>query len=131
MLIFTLRRLNLFILTMLLLTTLSFSLSFLFPGDQIINISGQVNATPEQMEIISLSYAKNESVIFQYWIYLKHIFDGDFGLSMANQLPINNEIMTQLPATIELSLVALLIAMFIGIPIGFLRQLNIASYQII
>ena len=124
MLIFTLRRLNLFILTMLLLTTLSFSLSFLFPGDQIINISGQVNATPEQMEIISLSYAKNESIVFQYWIYLKHILDGDFGLSMTNQLPINNEIMSQLPATIELYLVALLIAMFIGIPIGFFAAIK-------
>jgi len=124
MLIFTLRRLNLFISTMLLLTLLSFSLSYLFPGEQIINISGQVNASPEQLEIVSLSYAKNESIIFQYWVYLKHIFDGDFGLSMTNQLPINNEITLHLPATIELSLVALLIAMFIGIPIGFFAAIK-------
>lgn len=124
MLIFTLRRLNLFILTMLMLTVLSFSLSFLFPGEQIINISGQVNATPEQLEIVGLSYAKNESIVFQYWVYLKHIFNGDLGLSMTSQLPINNEIVTQLPATIELSLVALFIAMFIGIPIGFFAAIN-------
>lgn len=56
MLTFTLRRLNLFIFTIFLLTMLSFSLSFLFPGDQLINISGQINATPEQLVILAEQY---------------------------------------------------------------------------
>lgn len=109
---------------MLLLTILSFSLSFLFPGEQLINISGQVNASPEQIKILAIHYGKNENIIVQYWLYLTHIFDGDFGVSMTNQLPIYNEIITHLPATIELSLVALFIAMFIGIPIGFIAAVN-------
>ena len=49
---------------MLLLTMLSFSLSFLFPGDALINISGQVNATPEQLITLSESYKKEEIPIF-------------------------------------------------------------------
>ena len=56
MLVFTLRRLNLFVFTMLVLTLLSFSLSFLFPGDAIINISGAINATPSQLAEIHKSY---------------------------------------------------------------------------
>lgn len=124
MLIFTIRRLNLFIFTMLLLSIVSFSLSFLFPGDQVTNISGQINASPEQTELVALKYAKHESVVTQYWTYINHLVDGDWGVSMMSQLPISSEILTHLPATIELSLVALLIAMTIGIPIGFIAAIN-------
>jgi len=124
MFIFTLRRLNLFIFTILLLTILSFSLSFLFPGEQIVNISGQLQATPEHIELVALEYAKHESLITQYWVYLNHLFNGDWGISMTSQLPISKEVLNHLPATIELCLFALLIAMSIGIPIGFIAAIN-------
>ncbi|GLX77400.1 antimicrobial peptide ABC transporter permease SapB [Thalassotalea insulae] len=120
MLIFTLRRLNLFLFTLVLLTVLSFSLSFLSPGDQITNISGQINATPEHIELVALQYSKHESILIQYWVYIKHLVNGDWGVSMHSQMPIAEEILNHLPATMELSLVALLIAMLIGIPIGFI-----------
>ena len=109
---------------MLLLTILSFSLSFLFPGEQLINISGQINASPEHIQLLAEQYGKSDNVIVQYWLYLTHIFDGDLGVSMNTQLPIYDEIMTYLPATVELSLVALFIAMFIGIPIGFIAAMK-------
>ena len=119
MLEFTLRRLNLFFFTMVVLTLLSFSLSFLFPGDALINRTGQVNASPE--EIIALGEAQqvDKNIVFQYISYLETIFSGDLGLSMTSQSSIASDIMTLLPATIELSLVALFIAMLVGIPIGF------------
>ncbi len=109
---------------MVLLSILSFSLSFLFPGEQLVNISGQVNATPEQLATLALHYGKSENIVVQYWLYLTHVFDADLGVSMTTQIPIYDEIITHLPATIELSLVALCIAMFIGIPIGFIAAIN-------
>ncbi|WP_206484470.1 ABC transporter permease [Thalassotalea sp. G2M2-11] len=124
MLIFTLRRLSLFVFTLLLLTLLSFSLSFLFPGDQVTNISGQLNASPEHLEMVAAQYGKHESIFIQYWRYLTHLFQGDFGISMASQLPISEEVLNHLPATIELSSVALLIAMLVGIPIGFIAAIH-------
>ncbi len=124
MLIFTLRRINLFIFTMLLLTLLSFSLSKLFPGDSLINLSGQINATAEQRDVLAEAYSHNDSIIHQYWAYLTHLFDGDLGLSMASHLPVSSEIMNLLPATVELSMVSLLIAMAIGIPVGFIAAVN-------
>jgi len=114
----------LFFFTLLLLTVLTFSLSFLFPGEQIINISGQLNASPEQIELVALEYAKHESLLTQYWLYLNHLFNGDWGISMTSQLSISSEILNHLPATIELTLFALLIAMFVGIPIGFIAAIN-------
>lgn len=124
MLIFTLRRLNLFVFTMLLLTILTFSLSFLFPGDQITNLSGQINASPEHIELVALEYSKHENIFIQYWNYIEHLFNGDWGVSMASQLPVSNEILNHLPATIELSLAALVLAMITGIPIGFIAAIN-------
>ncbi len=124
MLIFTFRRLNLFIFTMLLLTLLSFSLSFLFPGDAIINISGAINATPSQLIEIQNAYKTDSNIFWQYIAYLSHIANGDLGLSMASQSKISTEVLNLLPATIELSLVALFIAMFIGIPLGFIAAIK-------
>jgi cationic peptide transport system permease protein len=124
MLIFTLRRLNLFIFTMFLLTLLSFSLSFLFPGEQLINISGQINATPKQLIVLAEQYQTNNNIAQQYFAYVSHLFQGNLGISMASQLSISNEIMRFLPATIELTLVALFIAMVFGIPIGFIAAIK-------
>jgi len=124
MLTFTLRRLSLFIFTMLVLTLLSFSLSFLFPGDTVINHSGQINATTEELADINKSYKMDEGIFKQYSAYLSHISEGNLGLSMTSQSPISHEIMALLPATIELSLVALLLAMIIGIPLGFIAAIN-------
>lgn len=124
MLVFTLRRLNLFIFTMILLTLLSFSLSFLFPGDAVINVSGAINATPTQLINIHKSYQTDSNIFWQYIIYLDHIINGNLGISMASQSDIATEILSLLPATIELSLAALFLAMFIGIPLGFIAAIK-------
>jgi len=109
---------------MLILTILSFSLSFLFPGDSVINMSGQVNASAEQYAQIAAQYQQNDNIFSQYVAYLSHIFSGDLGLSMASQQPISSEIANLLPATVELSLAALLLAMLSGIPIGFIAAIR-------
>jgi len=124
MLIFTIRRLNLFFFTMILLTIVSFSLSFLFPGDALVNLSGQINTTPEQFAELSKNYQTKNSIFMQYYAYLGHILSGDLGLSMSSQTPINNEITNLLPATIELSMVALFLSMAIGIPLGFIAAIK-------
>ncbi len=124
MLVFTFRRLNLFFFTMLVLTLLSFSLSFLFPGDAIINLSGAINATPNQLIEIKDAYQTDENIFWQYIAYLNHIANGELGVSMSSQSEISTEVLNLLPATIELSLVALLIAMCTGIPLGFIAAIK-------
>lgn len=124
MLVFTLRRLSLFIFTMLLLTLLSFSVNFLFPGEAIINLSGAIHATPNQLVELNEAYQTHRNIFWQYIAYLGHIINGDLGLSMASQTDISTEIVNLLPATIELSIVALLIAMLVGIPLGFIAAIK-------
>ncbi|WP_448210921.1 ABC transporter permease [Colwellia sp. MEBiC06753] len=124
MLIFTLRKLNLFIFTMVLLTALSFSLSFLFPGEQLINLTGQINANESELAALAQSYRQDANIFMQYFAYLGHIFSGDFGFSMTDQSNIGQEIFRLLPATIELSLCAFILATIIGIPLGFIAAIN-------
>jgi len=123
MLMFTLRRLSLFFFTMVLLSILSFSLSYFFPGDILINLSGEVNASPERLAILADQYKTNGSILNQYIHYIIQIFNGNLGLSLSSKLPNSSEIANLLPATIELSLSALIIAMFIGIPLGFIAAI--------
>ena len=87
-------------------------------------MSGQVNATAEQLSLLAAQYQQNENIFSQYLAYISRIFSGDLGLSMASQLPISSEIANLLPATVELSLVALLLAMVTGIPIGFIAAIR-------
>jgi len=124
MLTFTLRRVSLFLFTMLVLTLLSFSLSFLFPGDTVINHSGHINATATDLIQLNKDYRMDENIFSQYTAYLTHILNGNLGQSMASQSSISSEIIKLLPATIELSLVALLIAMLVGIPLGFIAAIK-------
>lgn len=121
---FTLRRLSLFFFTMMILSMISFSLSFFFPGETVINHSGQINATAEELIDINNRYKMESNIFSQYGAYLSLILDGDFGESMASQSPISSEIIKLLPATIELSLAALFIAMLIGIPLGFIAAIK-------
>jgi cationic peptide transport system permease protein len=109
---------------MLVLTIVSFSLSFLFPGDVVINHSGQINATSSELQKLNLAYKTQENIVTQFAAYVEHILHGDLGQSMASQSPISNEIRRLLPATIELSLVALFIAMMVGIPLGFMAAIK-------
>ncbi|MFT5716218.1 MAG: cationic peptide transport system permease protein [Oleiphilaceae bacterium] len=87
-------------------------------------MSGQVNASAEQLAVLAAQYQQSDNIFSQYIAYLSHIFSGDLGLSMANHLPISLEIANHLPATVELSLAALLLAMVTGIPIGFIAAIR-------
>lgn len=123
MLIFTLRRLNLFFFTLVALTLLSFSLCYLFPGTPLINLTGQINATPEKLTELATIYQAEQGFFTQYWAYITQIVNGNLGISMSTQQSIYHEIFTLLPATIELSINALIVSMALGIPIGFIAAI--------
>ena len=105
------------------LSFVSFSLSYLFPGDPLTNLSGQLSPTPAQLEALKETYWTEKSIVHQYVAYLHQVLTGNFGISMANQTPISQELLNFLPGTIELCLVALMLAMFIGVPLGFIAAI--------
>ena len=60
----------------------------------------------------------------QYWVFLKNAASGNFGLSFATGRPVSDMIFERLPATLELALLAVGIAIFIGIPLGMYAGRN-------
>ncbi|MGQ4647061.1 ABC transporter permease subunit [Lyngbya aestuarii] len=105
------------------ITLLVFVLLHLIPGDPALVILGE-RATPEQVEALREQLGLNRPLLLQYFSFLGDIFRLDLGKSIISGVPIAQEIQTRWPATFELSLVAMLIALILGIPVGVLAAVR-------
>ncbi|EKE76275.1 ABC transporter permease [Gallaecimonas xiamenensis] len=118
MLSYALRRLNLFLITFLLLAMVAFSLTHLGPGDPLSHLVNTDGLGPGQIEALRAHYHLDQGLAVQFYHYLGRIFSGDWGYSLSNGDPVLGALMRTLPATLELILAAMLLALVIGIPTG-------------
>lgn len=118
----------LFILTLLVLTILSFALAYLFPGDVLENLTGITPQNDMQREALMRQYRLDQNVVVQFVHYLGDLASGDWGYSFSSGLSLREEIGIAMPATIELSFYAILMALLIGIPLGYYA--GIRSYSV-
>lgn len=112
------KRLLLLIPTLFGLTVLLFLWVRALPGGPAAALLGE-RATPEAVERINEAYGFNRPLYEQYFTWLGRLVQGDFGNSIATRRPVLEEFANRFPATIELSLMALIIAVGIGIPLGY------------
>jgi peptide/nickel transport system permease protein len=96
---------------------LVFVLVRLLPGDPALAMAGE-HAKPETVEAIRNRWGFDRPVWIQYGRYLKRVLQGDLGRSIHSQTEVRREILDRFPATIELALAALLLAVAAGIGIG-------------
>jgi cationic peptide transport system permease protein len=128
------RYINLMLITIFVLILLSFFLPFMFPGDLLTNISGIVPESIEQREALEKAFKLDQSLFQQFNFYLNNLLDGNWGVSTVSGLNLYEEITFAFPATLELVFYALLVATFIGIPIGFISGLkhhNPADFSVV
>lgn len=116
---FVLRRILFMIPVLFGLLLLTFMMMQLIPTDPAAALAGD-NATVEQIEQIRQQYGYNDPVMLQFWHYLQNVVVGDFGVSAYSHRPIGADIAQRLPATIELTFTALLIAGVGGVILGTL-----------
>ncbi len=126
MLAFILRRLAQAVLVMLTVGLIAFSL-FRFVGDPVLIMLGQ-DATAEQREELTRSLGLDRPFYVQYARFLGNAVHGEFGLSLRQVQPVSRLIAERLPATLELSLVAALLALAAGIPMGIYTALRPKSW---
>ena len=119
MLSFLLRRVLLVIPALFGLLVLTFVMVRLVPADPAATLAGD-NAAPAQIQRIRIAYGFDRPLYEQFWVYLKQVAHGDFGVSAYSNRPVSADIALRLPATIELTLVALFLTAVVGIPIGAL-----------
>jgi len=115
---FALRRFALIVPTLFGLSILLFAWVRILPGDPARSLLGQ-RATPEAIARVNEAYGFNEPLVQQYLSYIGALLHGDLGISIDLKEPVLNAFVDKLPATIELTFVALLFAVVVGIPLGY------------
>ncbi len=119
MLRFVVRRLLLLVPILLGLSILVFVWIRALPGSPAEALLGE-RATPERIAQVKREYGLDRPVHEQYWSYLKTVVRFDFGNSSYTQRKVTTEIKERFPATVELSLAAMIVAVGFGIPLGFM-----------
>jgi len=117
------RRLIALIPILLIASILIFLMIHLIPGDAATAYAG-MDATHEQIEAVRGKMGLNKPLYIQYGMWLSRIFQGDLGNSIVSHLPVWNLIMFRLPATIELTISAMIMAVLFSIPAGVIAALR-------
>lgn len=94
------------------------------PGDPVEIMIGEQAATPEQIANLRSELGLDRPIHERYFIFLGNALTGDFGTSFYHRRPVADVIAERLPATIELSLAALIIALITSIPLGVLAAIK-------
>ena len=123
---FILRRIGQAILVMLTVGLIAFAL-FRFVGDPVIFMLGQ-DATPEDRARVTQQLGLDQPFYVQYARFVERALHGEFGLSLRQVRPVSALIVERLPATLELSLMAALFALTVGIPMGVYTALRRNSW---
>ncbi|PBP67550.1 ABC transporter permease [Pseudomonas syringae Cit 7] len=123
MLMFILRRLLSSIPTLILVSLLVFTLQKLLPGDPVLAMAGE-ERDPAVMEYLRDKYRLDDPIPLQYLNWVGNVLTGDLGTSLRTEQPVTTLLASKLPVTIELAVLALLIALFIGIPTGIISAVR-------
>jgi dipeptide transport system permease protein len=128
MLRYILHRLALIVPTVFGISLAAFAFVRLLPGDPILAMAGEHGVSPERYEILKEQFGYNLPIWQQYFQYLADVVRGDFGVSISTKRPVMTEFLTLFPATIELALFAMVLAIVIGIPAGIFAAVKRGSW---
>ena len=99
----------------------------LTPGDAVSRMlppDATINMKAEELEKIRESLGLNEPFIVRYFLWLGGVLQGDFGYSLASGVPIKDIVLDRLPATLELSITALILSSILGVLFGSISALK-------
>ncbi len=105
----------------------TFALARLIPGDPCRAMLGE-KATKVVCDEFNHRHGLDKPIVFQFGVYVNEIAHGDFGNSFRYSKPITELLMERLPITVELSFAALLVSIFVGIPLGVISAVRHNSW---
>lgn len=97
------------------------AVSYMLPPDALMNIK------PAELEQIRESLGLNQPFIVRYFLWLGDVLQGNFGYSLASGVPIKDIVLDRLPATLELSISALILSSILGVIFGTISALKRGS----
>jgi len=96
---------------------ITFALSRILPGSPVELMLGH-KPTPDQIEEAIKSLGLDKPIVAQFWDYLRNAALGDFGTSLMSGRPVLEEVTTRLGATFELTTLAVIFVVVLGVPLG-------------
>lgn len=127
MLAYVIRRLLLLIPMAIGMVVVTFGLLLIIPGDPAAVLLGQ-DATPEAINNLRETLGLNDPWYIRLWDYFAALLQGDMGRSIFQNQPVSEIILGRLGATIELAVVALILATLIGLTLGVLAAIRQGSW---
>lgn len=110
--------------TLLGITLVAFFVIRMAPGDPVLMMIGERGADPRQYREAVSRLGLDKPVARQYAGFVGRALKGDLGVSISSGRTVSDELLTRWPATIELGLAALVIALLVGIPLGALAAIR-------
>ena len=123
---FVLQRLIQAVIVMVVVAFIAFML-FQYVGDPVVFLLGQ-DARPDQIAQLRADLGLDQPFFVQYWHFLVNAVQGEFGLSLRQGAKVSRLIAERFPATLELALVAAVLALSLGIPMGVYSALRRNSF---
>lgn len=127
MFVVILKRLMLSLPTLAGIVLVTFALTRLLPGDPAAYFAGNA-ASVEAVEQIRARLGLDQPVATQFFRYVRDLAAGDWGQSLTTGQPVAHEIATRLPASVELTLFALVLSLSVSIPLGVLAATRPGSW---
>lgn len=124
MLKYILSRLLTFLPTFFGVTLIAFSFIRLLPGDPIIVMAGERGVSDERYAELVKQFGFDRPLIAQYGDYLWGVVHGNLGQSFVTKKPVWDEFFALFPATLELSICAMIFAVALGLPAGVIAAVN-------
>ncbi|MHB8104437.1 MAG: ABC transporter permease [Dehalococcoidales bacterium] len=127
MISFLIRRIIQSIVVLFLVSLLVFFMMRMLPGDPIRMIITANNAesfTEEQIAEVRHQYGLDRPLILQYFSWFSDILHGDLGESILQKVPVSDEVFRRLPITFHIGVLAFIIGIIIGIPLGIIAAVR-------
>jgi dipeptide transport system permease protein len=124
---FIFSRLALLLPTFIGITVVAFLFIRLLPGDPVLLMVGERSLTPERHAALLKQFGFDRPIWEQYLQYLWQLAHGDLGISLKTKSPVFWEFAALFPATLELSIAAILFAVALGIPAGVIAAVRRGS----
>jgi len=120
---FVLRRLTLVVPTLFGVSVIGFLLAYLLPGNPALVKAGPM-ATPQYVAEMKHRMGLDQPLHIQYARYMTGLLHGDLGESSSTGRPVLTDFMQRLPATLELTVTSLVLALLLGVPMGVLCAIH-------
>lgn len=110
------------------ITIVAFGFVRVLPGDPVLLMAGERGVSPERHAQLMAQFGFDRPLWQQYLDYVWNLLHGDFGLSIVTKKPVLTEFFALFPATVELAVCAIILAVLIGIPAGVIAAVKRGSW---